>query len=536
MRIRQWLVETIERLSDIATYPLKFAGTLFNKGIGLFHHQEVGDAGINEEKHWLKKLVTAPFFLLWFPVNVLKQKLRSKRLSEILVAVPALLMLAIIFVIGYRVVFASEQIQQLYYIGARKAISANNIDLAKKYFERIDETAELSDEMKHDSAIVLSMSGDQQKSGLLLEEIAPFGKKGLPAAHRSQAIRLAKQIVQSPDNDLLIEQLNWHLKNAMPSAQTDRIWARYYVFRNEPAEAVRYLDSAAIEYPQLYFSLAELCEELGRDTERSVALMKAKERFKSMLELDPLDQTSRISLANVLLKIGQADEAQKVMLTGLQIFKTPDWRRAVSVFVMKCSTQDSVTMKQRFELTCRALSFDVENRLVYSQFVDLCRVSSPSEKSELKSMLFNTITGEQSSGLAHVCLAYYYWREKNDSEQQWHLQQAANLDDQFELIVGNMATSFATHATPDFDWAIALANKCIERSPDDSTNYLRRAEIMLFQERYTDAILELKGILKKSDVTQERVVYERLAYAYSELGDLDQARSYSKKAELVDGP
>jgi len=300
MRISRTLAKLLQTTVEWASLPLRGISHVTSRLIGLFHYQGVGNRGVEESL--FKKAIKLLLRVLLSPISIPLHLFRTRKPSELLVALPTIAMLGLIAFIGFRVVFSSDTTQRLYYLGARKAIANDNLALSQRYFERIDAHGDMSDQMTHDWAVVLNMNGKSERSTRLLNKISPNGESGFPAGHRTQAIRLVQEIQKgdgAPDANSL-DELHWHLKHAIASTQTDQAWGQYYLFCDQPEEAVKYLSKAAVDFPQLYFSLADILNDLGRESEYVASLQNASERFQDLLKRDPLDQQARIALSNAL--------------------------------------------------------------------------------------------------------------------------------------------------------------------------------------------------------------------------------------------
>jgi tetratricopeptide (TPR) repeat protein len=240
-----------------------------------------------------------------------------------------------------------------------------------------------------------------------------------------------------------------------------------------------------------------------------------------------------MSLAKTFVELGKDDAAEKVIFTGMQIFKTPQWTRVASDFLVRRSRSNSAPIVKRYEMISRALAVDNQNRSVFDALVGLCRDLKPDDRKVLKSLLLEIVTGDLSSSLAHLCLASQYHEEGSVSEWKWHLQQSRFMDSQFELLASNLAMSFASRPTPDFDWALELIEDCIDTPSGNAEYRVRKAEILLLQGSVEEAVRELNATLESSN-GPEKLIYERLSFAYRQIGDLNQARIYASKANEIE--
>jgi tetratricopeptide (TPR) repeat protein len=503
------------------------------RAIGFFRVSKDGD--IEGKEYQTRRLISLPFRILALPLTLTFRFVRNRQPAEILAILPLVVFLALLTFISYRVIFSSDTTQRLYYMGARRAVSQGDSKLAKRYFERITDYGNLSDAMKHDWATVLLLSGENQKATRIFDEIAPDGKEGFPLAHQSKAIQLVGQIdvENSKPDDQIWENIRWHLDHASPGAQLEQAWAKYFIGLDQPENAIVHLQSAAEEFPQLHFSLADLCDELDRSEDCNKALNAAKNRFGTMLRDDPLDQSSRVALTKALVELGQFDEAEKTVTVGFQIFGTSQWSRIASNFYVGRSQEVSLGARERFGHILRAVLFDGENPGVYDEIINFCTNLKDDYR---KDALFDIVTSESSNGLAHLCLAYIYRIEGNDADSTFHLNQSLDMEQRFGEIAGRLAVRVSSISKPNFEWSLILVNACKSKHPEDSQYSIRLAEVLLLQSRTEDAITELKATLNSAN-GRKRKTLELLSYAYQQLGDLNQARSFATQAgELANQP
>jgi tetratricopeptide (TPR) repeat protein len=451
------------------------------------------------------------------------------------VTIPILFFLGALGFICYRVVFSADATQRLYYLSARRAATNDQVELAKRYFERVGEFGSLSDEMKHDWAIVLDLAGDEKKATKILDEIAPDDSTGLPMAHHTKAIKLTNALNtgDSEPTDSELDTIRSHLEKAIPSARLDQAWADYHVKCGNSEKAVEHLINAVEEFPFLYFSLASLYATLDEPSMRIDSLNSAKSHFKDAVDRDPLDQNSRIAMINALVELGELDEAERAVVGGLQILGTPQWRRITSNFYVQRSEELTADPDIRFQKIAQAIGFDSVNPTVYEEISSFC-IGPDVDGS--KSALLKVVTGESSVGLAHLCLAYIYWNQKDQANSAFHLDQSARLDSRFGEIASNWAIRLASQETADFDWSMRLIEKCRLLHPDNNIYRIKVAEILLMNSRNSDAISKLEEALDVATDDDRKGILQRISYAYRQLGDLNQSKLFARRAEEADQP
>jgi len=413
-------------------------------------------------------------------------------------------------------------------------MSAQNFEAAKTYFGRIIsvDSNEIQDSDLYHWAIILAQTGEPTRAAAILEKLAPFEKVGYHRAHRLRAINIARSLGQS-DDPLVLRKLRWHLENSRDqSAEISQSWAVYYMALEQPENALVWLQKAAGENPANLIDVARIYRQLGNPAAEQRTVSLAEEKFRQLVDKDPLNPGNRISLANILVQLKKLDDAEAVLQTGLKIQADPQLLQATAdYYVMRhdLARREHADFATQFEFLHTAMNLDVNYPLTYQRFVDLCQDNDNKEElAKIKTAIMHALTGHRPSALAHFALSNVLWMEGENEQAEWHLEQAYNLEPDFVVVLNNLAWTLASKPEPDLDRALALATKVIERAPDDGRFRDTYATVLMKQKKYQQAIAEFEKALLT--ITNKKPLHEKLAFLYEQLGQHELANLHAQQA------
>ncbi len=466
-RFRRWMAETSRPLGQAILGPVKLLflplkALILFLDVGLsFHHETTRKK--SRQRQWWVGILRWPIRLLFLPSLLFQRAIRKGRQQELLFLIPGALVGALFAFVLFQITVRGQALQQRYLAGARRAVSDGNLLLAKTYYRRILEKENLSDAEALQWAIILGRTGEEERADDLLEQLAPDNRKGYAPAHRIKAIQLANEFDRNGEARNL-EVLRWHLENAgVGNTETDVAWAGYYQAKQQPAKAIEYLSRAAGEFPELYLSIAKIGKEHGFTEQQEWALSQAVSRFGALVERDPLDDQSRVSLVSAKVELAKMAEAESILRKGLQLQQSPLLRRASSDFYVLLydqSTAAAVPLPQRMTCLKQAINADDDYALPYRRLAGITlRTMSENESSLIKQQLQAMVTTSDTEALDHCNLAHILWTQNDLEAARWHLNQAWRLDQELGQRVNRLALAFVNSDPPDLAWAFELAEQ-----------------------------------------------------------------------------
>ena len=473
-----------------------------------------------------------PVLLIKAPFTFLHSLAKANRI-DLLFVLPALAVLGFFAFVFYQVFANGDRIESRYRSGAFGAIADRDFKLAKTYFKRLSSDSKLGDYDQLNWAIVLANTGEAERADQAIDQLAPDDKPGYGPAHRLKALNLASKLGKTKD-PLTLRKLRFHLENCRDdSPDINRAWALYYLAVDQADEALKYLEVAAERNPEFLLMIANINQQKGREYQMEQAINQAEAAFRQRIVKDPLDAKSRIALANVLARQSKFDEAESTLLTGLKL--QPDdliRRETAGFYVMRhdLAAKQNREFNVLFSLLQNALALDENFLPVYQRLISLYQQNpDPEEAEKIKNALLETVTGDNPSPMSHFALSNVLWMEGQKDEAEWHLEQAYQLDQNFVVVINNLAWILSHKDEPDLERALELSASAIERSPEDPRFQDTYATIQMMRENYDDAVSHFQKALPRTQISAE--IHLKLANCYQLMGKQNLAELHQKKAE-----
>ncbi len=131
--------------------------------------------------------------------------------------------------------------------------------------------------------------------------------------------------------------------------------------------------------------------------------------------------------------------------------------------------------------------------------------------------------------MSHFALSNVLWMEGQKDEAEWHLEQAYRLDQNFVVVINNLAWILSHKDEPDLERALELSASAIELSPEDPRFQDTYATIQMMRENYDDAVSHFQMALPRTQISAE--IHSKLANCYQKMGKQNLAELHQKKVE-----
>ncbi|MEL7500733.1 MAG: hypothetical protein AAFN77_24280 [Planctomycetota bacterium] len=537
----------------------------------LFHERGVD---INKERRrsrasknvWLRWL-SLPIRLVAAPANLIRSAFRRGTQSMLLYFAPATLALLLTVFVWYQVSYQSGRVQERYFLGARRAMSAGNVTLAKTYFQRLMDREQLSDAQALQWAFVLERTNEQEQAQSLIELIAPDTEPGYPLAHSHRAIQQAKEIERQITVEEMeptpaqLRRLYFHLSNANNIEEGINIaWATYYQYSDKVTRAIEYLDREAEVAPQLYLAAARLARDNNLPDEATSLLLKARMRFSLNVAKDPGDHESRVMLASIWIQLGQPSEAKSILDAGLRIQVAPPLRRGLADYyvvmfnrqvdeMIRTGDASIASILRQYEYLKLAIQSDrsyalphvrlvdwlmLSERLPTFSYDDIAIAATPEAFSvvSVDEALTQLITSDRPNALDHAALGYLRRRQDDAESGDFHLKQAFGIDQRFGELARHLSVVH-THREqhPDFEWGLQLARRGHEQLPENADVRHSLGKVLSKMDRNDEAIVHLELALENASFPGE--VHQQLSSAYLATGDPMKADYHNRQATAI---
>lgn len=483
-----------------------------------------------------KWILSFPFILLREPVRFFRS-LRRVKLRDLIFALPAVTIIGLFGFVFLQIFVYGNAIDNRYARGAQLATEREDFDLAKTYYQRILADNNITPQQQFEWAMILAKTEETEKAFGLIQKIAPDNSLGYAPGHRLIALSMARQVgsTGSREDSTFLKKLNHHLIASRDfSPEIFQAWAAFYVATEQKDKAISSLDRAAEKNPSLYISISDLYKQSGQNAEAKNTLAKAELAFRSMLEKDQLNDKNRIAFAKVLALVAKYKEAEEVLQQGQRIKPDPLIKRALSDFYAMqydIARSKSAPAQIQMDLLMQAINADPDYSAVYSRMIQLFSEAreSAEQSKRIKSTFQEIVTGDNPTALAHFALSNILWIEGDRDRAEFHLEQAYLLNNNFVVIINNLAWILANNEDPDLERALNLAKTAVKRVPKNPRFRDTLGTVLLKLQLHQEAISELQLALKGTP--DKNSVHKKLAICYKSMGMNDLALMHLQKSK-----
>ncbi|MDA7918577.1 hypothetical protein N9B20_02830 [Mariniblastus sp.] len=349
---------------------------------------------------------------------------------------------------------------------------------------------------------------------------------GFGPAHKLVAISIARQIEIAKDKALL-SKLRHHLVASRDlSPEIEQVWAAYYIATEQRDKAITSLDRAAEKRPAFYITISNLYKQGGQNAESVNALKKAETAFRKTFKKDELEHQNRIAFANVLALLEKYDEAEGLLQQGIRVKPDELIKRSLSDFYAMrydLARRTQLDPQTQMDFLTKAIEVDPNYSAVYSRMIQLFAEAreSPEQGKKIRNLFEQIVTGNNPTALAHFALSNILWIEVERDLAEFHLEQAYLINNNFVVIINNLAWILAHSETPDLERALELAETAVRRAPENPRFRDTLGTVLLKSDEHKKAISELQLALK--GVPNKNEVHQKLAICYKSLGMNDLA-------------
>ena len=517
--------------------PMRFLGLFHQTGIPVDDYESDRQLSFGG-KLWrgTKKLgwniLMLPYLIVTSPVRFFRGVANSG-MREILFVIPALLMLGFLGYVGVQIMGRGEVIGNRYAKEVQAAMAVGDFKLAKTYFTRLVQEQELSKPQKLQWIIVLDQTGEPEKAQEILAEMAPDDGLGYPPAHRLKALQIAfsRKDKSAP---LPLEQLEKHLRLSRDSSpMIQQAWALYYQSIDQPDKSIKALKKAAERDPTFLLAIAKYQGNLNRPDDRMDTLVSAERIFRDFLEQDVMKSKVRWLLVNSISQQGRLDDAQEILVKGMEVNPDEITRKASAEFFtlrhdLELDGQNRVG--KRINYLFRALGADPNHLPIYERLVKLASEGNSGGDNFVRVRdELNRVIADEPNPMAHFALSNILWQRGEFDLATTNLELAYKIEPKFTIVLNNLAWVLSHQNPPKLERALELAKQAVKSSPKDARYRDTLGTIYLKLEKYTDAAAEFE--LALAGVDDEIAVRKKLVTVYTKLDMLEQAKLQEEKIE-----
>lgn len=453
----------------------------------------------DEPRSFVRSLIRMPIRLLAFgfglsvravafPVSALF--LPPERRNRYLLGLPA--MCGVFAVAGALLVhaFFQERIVNRYMWRVQTAFGEGRLADIRALSERVVMEAEQDDsERVFWYSMVRRENGDVEGYEAILEKLAPADEAGLPDAHLARALDLARRmkIVDAPKES--VDALHWHLTHCddADNEQMHSLWSIYYRANRDWEQAESRLRAASRINPMYLLPLSDFLKERGNTEESERALNEAIKALATKLNENPMSKPIRLELVVVLNRMKRVDDAEKVLVAGVQLHRDEEMKQALSDFYVMLYEEDRQTdqpLRMQLARLMSALRAQPNSPRVYQACTD-CFLRHPLSSDQDRDLLDQAL-GEMMVDGGNIAVSHFFmgaqrivrtWPPSAPgdvgrvpppeqdgwlSEASWHLKQSIALEKGFAGVSNNYARVLLLGKEKSPDAASKLAAFAVE--------------------------------------------------------------------------
>lgn len=470
---------------------------------------------------------------------------KIKRFLPKLVALPPIMLIAIVGALVGRAIVKADSIERQYRDAARLAVDEKDLEQAQFYYSRLVGAGEKgTDQDQLNWVSILAASGDSAGARMQLEQLAPDDSVGFAAAHLERAKLMMVQLSQNGADAGKLEQIAWHLRHGAREATADNdvLWGQYHLAAQQPDAALSRFESAAAKRPELWFEVAAMHGRLGNAERQQRALTRAEDDAVRRLQASPTDLASRLRLIGILANTNRFEQVQILLRDGIKLHgNTPELRSAVSSLavmqVSKISGDTDADNQKRLRLLSLAAKSNPNNTRVYELLTSFYeQADSPEKKVIFRDQLESWITSGQAVPESHFALGNLLFREDDLDGAVFHFEAALELDPSLGVVANNLAWVISEDENGDLDRAEQLIGLAMKSNPQNISFADTLAAVLVKQQKYREALPHLEKVLSKASGKKKAEIHQKLAIVYESLDKTSLAERHRKSSQelLVD--
>ena len=490
----------------------------------------------------LPKFLTIDFyvkFLKWVFTSI-TSGFKKGRVRNLLLGIPALMFLVGVITLAVMARSNAGKTANSYWQRAVSAIKAEDTAQAKLMLNRViqDDFTHVQ-EAKFQLAKVWEDEGDVGRAEALFRTLAPKTRKGFPQAHERLVVLLAPRInEQTPVAEL--QEFRWHLDCAgkVRSSGLAMAWGRYSIVVRDYEAARNYLEMAVDQYPEVLMTLGRIETGLGDVDDARATYRKAVVHFEAEVARTPKDYSSRVSLVQSFLKLGEFAKAERALQEGLII--APEYEANWNwMLAGVCQNYHDILQMEGQPISTlltqlsRALSFDPNHAESLRRLMSYAEAKVEGNV-KIREILERVVSEAREPALAHMALGNLCWLEGQQDTARVHFDIAMSQRTDVPIMLNNMAWMLAhDESAPDLDRAMGMVESALESDPENPHFLDTRGNIHIKQKAWRPALNDLEKALQ--GVENKSAVHQNLAVVYENLGMQGIAKEHRNLAAQTNG-
>jgi len=486
----------------------------------------------------IPKMLTLDFYgkILAAPILWLGTNWKSRRFQNLLFGLPAMAGIFVILYLGVQLQVQEPSISTEYLAEARSALTQKDFTRAELLLARVLKRRDsIIAEAQYSMAVLFDETGQKDRASEFFRILAPDDRRGNRDGHRRLAVILANQANYESEASEF-RRLHWHLTAAgqSESADTQMAWGRYYLLTGDLKQAKKYFELSVKQFPQVWQVLGEIEARLGQTASAILSFQESSKYLSRQLTNDPSSASVRTDYAQVLMKLGQLDDAQMVLEQGRLLNPDGPWPQLLASLAVNYHDMmfaQGTPISDLLTYLSRALQYDPNHGLALNRLMSYA-TAKVEGNIELRTILARVIAEGKEPGLAHLAMGNLCWLEEDHDQALFHFNQATKIRDDVPVLLNNMAWLIAHDPNaPDLDRSLALVNSALTSRPDNPHFLDTRGTIYCLKKEWESALPDLEKAL--AGIKDKKSVHQKLAEVYDNLKMSEIAEQHRILAESL---
>lgn len=504
---------------------------------------------ISWEKPWnpspnlLWRVRTFPHYVLWSCAGFVSVWVQTRRMSNLLLGVPALAVAFLVFSVTLRSRQGLDSATiQRYVTTAQHLLQKGQVDQAAFYQTRLQSLQSPTDPILSLRAAIairrdqsdlaaacyreMLTNSDHTQNALAHTQLALREMQTSPATHREAADRAIRHL------QLALEIDPGHIL-------CHELLAQLFLQRGDFQSVAMHLEAVVLVSPDRRLDLARVYEKLGQHTQKAEYAAQAAAYFSeslSQLESAPRSGvqpnpprelqrvTAYLNWTEALIMQGLFTEAAKTLTQAIDAQDSPELRRRLaSIYIRMINDlpQSPESWKLRWELVTLSRNYDPNAREALVVLASIAAHAPP----ELHQSAQRELQPYFDNGQAPAA-AFYLVGTAAAQDQRWEqaitlLRQSVKREPRADIAWNNLAHALSSKPAPEWKEAERCVDEAIRLNPTPALYHETRGQILVGQERWAEAVRELELALREFPLNAP--IHQGLATSYAQLGDDDLA-------------
>ena len=385
--------------------------------------------------------------------------------------------------------------------------------------------------------LIWSASGKHQKAFEKMQELARGSLGEMPESNGWLAKELINRKAAGEAIDFQDILQNIDIGSAWNGIDSRLLMARAKIFADQGrvSDAIELTKFAVTLKPESILELARLYKALDHEDFASTAY-DTEAFFLKRIDVPSEQELDRMSIAEVRVLLGQLDQAEAILLEGLERgIGGERTKRQLSevqfrIYLASIKKLDNGEFSADLSLLEKAAATDSTNPNISAGVARLLPLKIK-PTTVLLDILKQQIKSGTTSVAAHLSLGEGYYGIGRVAEAQEHWEFALQGDPNSVVGLNNLALSLARMQPPNLDRALELASRAHTIAPQNPSVLDTYGEILLLAGRPKDAVNKLELAIRYDGA---RIgTRKKLVNAYQAAGLDDMAKAQSAVIEQI---